>query len=214
MAHDHAATTVADPVIDQIVRQIALIHNSAQAGPRSTHARAVAAQLRMLAVYQRQQRMDDQVRTGVKDLVRREGRNAVLYAVPDQETRRTEREKYGFRADDRVDHVPLNMAHAAREAALDELLEHGVTPAYERLAATLDKVAARVDRRSRGLVTIAQDDDYWAGYCAELFKQYQTAQWMALPFCLTARYFAWAAPACLAMEGGATVLLIFYLIDC
>ena len=42
----------------------------------------------------------------------------------------------------------------------------------------------------------------------------EAAQWMALPFCLTARYFVWAAPACLAMEGGASVLLIFYLIEC
>lgn len=213
-AHDHGAIPGADPVIDQIVRQIALIHNAAQAGPRGAHARALASQLRMLAVYQRQQGIDDQARSAVKEMVQRDGRNAMLYAEPDQEMRRKAMQQYGFRPDERALTVPLNATHAQREAALDDLLTHGLTPAYDRLAATLDKLAERLDQRRGRLVTIAQDDDWWAGYCAELYKQFQYAQLLALPWCLTARYFPWAAPACLALEGGAMVLLIAYLYGC
>lgn len=214
IAHDHGAIAAADPVIDQIVRQIALIHNSAQAGPRGTHARALASQLRMLTVYQRQQGIDDEARAAVKEMVQQQGRNALLYAEPDREMRRKAMEQYGFRPDERALNVPLNVTHAAREAALDDLLAHGVTPAYDRLAAALDKLAERLDRRRGNLVTIAQDDDWWVGYCAELYKQFQYAQLFALPWCLTARYFAWAAPTCLALEGGAMVLLIAYLFGC
>jgi hypothetical protein len=214
MAHDHGAIAAADPVIDQIVRQIALIHNSAQAGPRGVHARALAAQLRMLTVYQRQQGIDDHARAAVKEMVERQGRNALLYAEPDPQMRRKEMQRYGFRPDERALNFPLNATHAEREAALDDLLTHGVTPAYDRLAAALDKLAERLDRRRGNVMTISQDDDWWAGYCAELYKQFQYAQLMALPWCLTARYFEWAAPACLALEGGAMVLLIAYLFGC
>jgi hypothetical protein len=214
IGHDHGAISAADPVIDQIVRQIALIHNSAQDGVRGTHARALASQLRMLTVYQRQQGIDDQARAAVKDMVKQHGRNALLYAEPDREMQRKAMQQYGFRPDERTLNVPVNATHAAREAALDDLLKHGVTPAYDRLAATLDTLAERLDRRRGNLITIAQDDDWWAGYCAELYKQFQYAQLFALPWCLTARYFAWAAPACLALEGGAVVLLIAYLIGC
>ena len=100
MAHDHGAIAAADPVIDQIVRQMALIHNSAQAGPRGTHARALASQLRMLTVYQRQQGIDDQARAAVKDMVDQQGRNALLYAEPDREMRRQAMQQYGFRPDE------------------------------------------------------------------------------------------------------------------
>jgi hypothetical protein len=214
IAHDHSALAASDPVTDQIVRQIALIHNSAQAGPRSAHARALAAQLRMLGVYQRQLRIDDHARAAVQELVERDGRNAILYAEPDLEGRLKAMQQYGFRPDDRVRDFPVNPTHAAREAALDELLTHGITPSYDRIAATLEKAAERLDRRRGGMVTVAQDDAWWAGFCGELWSEYQYAQLMALPWCLTARYFAWAAPACLSLEGGAMVLLLVYLYSC
>lgn len=214
MAHDHAAIAASDPVTDQIVRQIALIHNSAQAGPRGAHARALASQLRMLAVYQRQQGIDDHARSAVRELIERDGRNAVLYAEPDLEMQRRARERYGFRADERSRDFPVAPSHSQREAALDELLKHGVTPAYDRLAATLEKVSGPLDRRRRATVTIAQDEEWWKGFCDELYNQYLTAQLMALPWCLTAKYFVWAAPACLAMEGGAATLLVVYLWEC
>jgi hypothetical protein len=109
--------------------------------------------------------------------------------------------------------VPLTVTHADREAALDAILANGITPVYERLAAALDTMAARLDRRTRGLVALSQDD-WQQGYCAELYNQFQQAQLYAIPWCLTAKYFEWAAPSCLALEGGASVLLLAYLIQC
>jgi hypothetical protein len=109
--------------------------------------------------------------------------------------------------------MPLTVTHADREAALDAVLANGITPACERLAAALDTVAARLDRRNRGLVALGQDD-WQIGYCTELYNQFQQAQLYAIPWCLTAKYFAWAAPTCVALEGGASVLLLAYLIQC
>ena len=214
LAHEHVGIGGADPVVDQIVRQMALIHNSAQAGPRGAHTRAMAAQFRMLAVYEKQQRSDARVRAAIREMIEREGRTALMYAEPDMESRLTALQGYGFRPDNRIQNLPLNATHSAREAVLDELLNHGLTPTYERLAATLEKISEPLDRRRRRLVTIRQDADWQNGYCTELFNQYQYAQLMALPWCLSAKYFAWAVPACAAVEGGAMTLLIVYLIQC
>jgi hypothetical protein len=211
--HEHDAIAAVDPVIDQIVRQIALIHNAAQGGVRGAHARALALQLRMLSTYGRQVDMDDRGRTALREIVEREGRNTVLYAEPDVETRTRIMRQYGFRPDDRSRDMPLTVTHADREAALDAVLANGITPACERLAAALDTVAARLDRRNRGLVALGQDD-WQIGYCTELYNQFQQAQLYAIPWCLTAKYFAWAAPTCVALEGGASVLLLAYLIQC
>ena len=69
-------------------------------------------------------------------------------------------------------------------------------------------------KANRRLVTIRQDADWQNGYCTQLYSELQYAQLMALPWCLSAKYFAWAVPACAAIEGGAMTLRIVYLIQC
>ncbi len=213
-AHAHGGSG-ADPVLDLLVQQMAGVHNAAQAAPRGEHFRALAAELRTMAVYERQMDVDDQVRTALRDLVDREGRNAVLYADPDVEMRRRNLQSYGFRLPARGRQPSVLPSHEQREAALDALLEHGITPAFERMAAMADRVALRIDG-SRTLTVAAQDPDqeYWRAFCASLFGQYQEAQTTANPICLIARYFSPFAASCAALEGGAMVLLLAYFYEC
>jgi hypothetical protein len=214
--HDHAPLAANDPVLEQIVRQIAAIHNSAQAGLRGEHTRALAMQLRMLAVYERQLGVDDHVRAAAREMVDREGRGAILYAEPDVEGRRRAMRQYGFRPDDRGPDLTPPPTHAQREAALDRLLAEGITPAFDRLATAAELVGRELDRRSVKAINIAlQDDaDYIRGYCESIWDSYQDAQLMAIPFCLAAKYFEWMTPSCLALEGGAAILLLAWIIKC
>lgn len=211
--HQHAAGPV-DPVLDHLVRQIANIHNSAKAGPRGEHFRALAAQLRTLAVYDRLIGVDEQVRTTLQELVDQQGRNAVLYAEPDEEGRRQALQYYGVQPAPRARQSADVPAHEQREAALDALLAHGITPVFDQLAATADKVAVRIDMRTNHTTTVAQDGDWWQGFCQELWNQYQSAQNIASPFCAVGKFFPAVMPSCAALEAGAMVLLLAWAYEC
>jgi len=107
--------------------------------------------------------------------------------------------------------------HEDRDAALTAILTTGITPTFERLAATADRIAAHIDRpRVRTAAFAAQDPDqeWWAAFCAELFRQYEEAQLIAAPVCAVAQYFSYVVPSCAALQGGAMVLLLGYLIEC
>lgn len=213
-AHDHTAVP-ADPVIDYIVRQIAVIHNSARTAPHGEHLRALAAQLRTLSVYERQVGMDDEVRRQLSDLVAQQGRNAVLYAEPDILLRREHLQQYGFRLDERVLNAPVPVAtHEQRESALEDLLRNGITPTFDRMAVAAEGAARGLDARPGRVIGIAQDDQWWMAFCSELLNQYQDAQWNATVYCLIAKYFTPMLPSCMALEGGAMVLFLAYLYEC
>ena len=104
--------------------------------------------------------------------------------------------------------------HEEREAALDALLARGITPVFDRMAATADQVAVRIDTRTNRTATVAQDDDWWQGFCAELWNQYQYAQLIAAPFCVVAKFFPSVLPSCAALEAGAMVLLLAWVYEC
>jgi len=213
--HTHAADR-ADPVLDLLVRQMARTHNAAaQTTPRAEHFRALAAQLRTLALYERQLGVDEQIRAAVKELVDRDGRNAVLYATPDVEMRRRNLQTYGFRLPVRGREPAVFPSHQQREDVLDDLLERGITPAFDQMAAVADRVALRIDAsRARGLVFQQSDQEWWQAYCAEVWAQYEQAQQIANPVCIVAKYWPGFVPSCIALEGGAAVLLLAYLFDC
>ena len=151
----------------------------------------------------------------LRDFVERQGRNAALYAES-EEMRRQTLVAYGFRLE-RINPRQIVATHEARDAALTVLLTEGITPTFDRLAATADEIAVRIDRpRTRTVAFRAQDPDqeWWAGFCAELFKQYEQAQLIAAPVCAVAQYFSYIVPSCAALQGGAMVLLLSYLIEC
>ena len=73
-----------------------------------------------------------------------------------------------------------------------------------------------IDRDITGPMADFQDPDqeWWAAFCAELFRQYEEAQLIAAPVCAVAQYFSYVVPSCAALQGGAMVLLLGYLIEC
>jgi hypothetical protein len=213
-SHDHSAAVV-DPVIDHLLRQMAVIHNAAQVSPRGEHFRALAAQLRTLVVYERQIDMDGQIRTVARQIVDRQGRNTILYAEPDVEARRKHLQAYGFRLRETRGQREIIASAADREAALDTLLTRGVTPTFERIAATAERVGSRMDASPvRPAAAQDLDHDWWVGFCSSLWQQYQEAQLMVMPVCALAKYAGFMLPSCGAMEAGAMMLLLVYIGQC
>jgi hypothetical protein len=97
------------------------------------------------------------------------------------------------------------------------LLTEGITPTFNRLAGTADKIATGTGRPHLKTVAFAPQDpdqEWWAAFCAELFRQYEEAQLIAAPVCAVAQYFSYVVPSCAALQGGAMVLLLGYLIEC
>ena len=122
--------------------------------------------------------LDQQVRGPLPDrklqqLVDQQGRNAVLYAEPDEEGRRQALQYYGVQPAPRARQSADVPAHEQREAALDALLAHGITPVFDQLAATADKVAVRIDMRTNHTTTVAQDGDWWQGFCQVAYDAHE-----------------------------------------
>jgi hypothetical protein len=218
--HNHpAAAAAADQVLDHLVRQIAGAHNAARARrPRGEDARAVAAHLNTLAVYAKQIDLDARVRAGVRDLVDLHGRDAVMYHEIGRAARQASLERFGFRVEARALDYPVHADYNARGAALDALLADGVSPTWTRIARTLEQIAPELDRRGAQLVPVsARQDAVWYGaFCDSLWADYERAQLMAAPVCWASALplGSFLIPTCVALEGGAMVLLFTYLFYC
>ena len=219
-SHNHpAAGAAADPVLDHLVRQIAAAHNAARANrPRGEDARAVASQLKTLAVYAKQIDLDAHVRAGVRDLVAAHGRDAVMYHEIGRAERQASLERFGFRVEARALNYPLTPDYNVRAATLDALLAAGVSPMWQRMARTLEQAAPEIDRRRSQVVPVAarQDKDWIKAFCESLWNEYEQAQLMAAPVCWASTLpgGSFLIPTCVALEGGAMSLLLAYLFYC
>jgi hypothetical protein len=198
---------------------MAATHNAARARrPRGEDARALSAQLRTLAVYATQIDLDERARAAVRDLVATHGRDAVIYHEIDLAVRQRSLERFGFRVEARALNHAANADYQTRAAALDALLAGGVSPIWQRLASTLERVAPEMDRRGAQVVPVsARQDAVWYGaFCDSLWTDYERAQLMAAPVCYasTLPLGSFLIPSCVALEGGAMTLLFIYLYYC
>lgn len=217
-AHAHPSGVTLDPVFEHIARQLATIHNAMRREPRGEHLRAFAGQLRTLTVYSRQIGLDEAVKSRVGALVARDGRYNVMYLDPDLEHLRSELRSYGAQPDEQLLKAPVTLDYAARGAALDSLLQSGVSGRWERLAATLDRLAPEVDRRSGGVVRVSRQDlAFWEGYCKQLWSEYSEVQFLTGPICASALIPVIGVafvPLCIAHQLAATMLAIAYGVYC
>jgi hypothetical protein len=219
--HQHAnGAAAADRVLEHIVRQLAGAHNSMRRQQRGEHMRAFAAQLRTLAVYSRQSGIDARVKEGISALIERDGRDRVLYVEVDRERVRADLKAYGVQLDERLLAAPITLDYEARSAALNGLLQAGGSLHLERVAAALERVAPGVDQRMASTVRVSQiyyDEEYWKGYCAELWNQYREAQFLAAALCASAALPVVGvafAPMCVAHQLAATFLAFIYGANC
>lgn len=218
--HVHPAGTAEDPVMAHLIREMAAVHNRGRSREiRGEDARAFAAQLRTLAVYSRQTDVDGRVKGALRDLIDKEGRNAVLFREPDENAMRAELKRHGFNVDERAQRPPRALDLRTRNAALETLLTGGVTATYEQIAGLLERAAPQIDRRNGSVVRVAlaQDAAWWSGFCAELWEQFVEAQEYANLVCTVAAipYVGVVAIyACIAAQSAAVFLYSVYWVYC
>jgi hypothetical protein len=214
--HIHPEGTAADAVLEHICRQLASLHNAIRKQPRGEHVRAVAAQLRTLAVYGRQQNVDASVRSAVNTLVEQEGREHVLYLEPNRERMRAELKRFGAEPDERLLGLPSQLDYSTRNAVLNDLQRSGLTARWERLAAIFERGGPGVDKRGETVVRVRQDDaDWWQGFCTQLLSEYQESQLLTGAICATALlpipiFQVAASLLCVAQQLAALISLVVY----
>ena len=222
--HDHVTgTEERDPILEHIAREIAVVHNRAQARGHVTgeDARILAAHFRTLGAYSRRSGLDDKVKERGRQIVREKGRDALLYPVQDEAKMRSELKQHGMNMDRRFFDLFRMPDHAQRERAVDRVLRDGASPVFSELGAALERAAGRLDQDYVRLVRAGgggQDAAYWEGYCNEL--SYQVAQAAALAAAACGPTFAGVilaaifGPTCAATSGGLAVLSAVYFYRC
>jgi hypothetical protein len=215
--HQHFdAAAASDQVLEHLVRQLAGIHNAMRRQPTGESMRSFGSQLRMLAVYGRQTGLDADLKAGINALIDRDGRDRVLYVELDRPRILADLKAYGAQVDERLIAAPSTLDYAARSAAVTALQQSGFALRLERLAALLERVAPAVDRRMSTTVrvnTMQYDEEYWRGYCDELWSQYSEVQFLSAAICASAALPIIGAafvPLCIAHQLSATFLAIVY----
>ena len=159
----NGATRVQDPVFDQLLTDMnGAVRSLSQAGS-GEHTRRLASSLRVFAAWGASTQFDSRVKETLRDVVRREGRDALLRRNLDAAMFKAEAREFGFDGTSAVPlPVPAPVDFATRQWVVDDLLANGVTPRWQAVAATLDDAARALDRvasaRSAGVTLVAQVD--------------------------------------------------------
>ena len=219
--HQHLeAVAASDQVLEHLVRQLSGIHNAMRRQPSGESMRSFGSQLHTLAVFSRQTGLDANLTAGINALIERDGRDRVLYVEVDRQRLLADLKAYGAQVDERLLAAPSTLDYAARSAALKGLLQSGFAVRLERIAALLERISPAVDRRMATTLRVNQiqyDEEYWKGYCAELWNQYRETQFLAGAICASAALPVIGAafvPLCVAQQLAATFLAIVYAGNC
>jgi hypothetical protein len=169
-----------DPVVAQIAREMARIHNaSKKQGLRGEHVHEFAGQVRILMAHGRAVDLDTQARRSIGAAVDANGRDTIVDATDSDERVDATLRAAGVDPSDRRRRARLS--HDRRAAILDSLLTSGVSPHFDRLEAALARAEAGADKFGAGVITgprpsLAQDCwDSWGAIidmmtgCAEFF---------------------------------------------
>lgn len=183
--HVHPTGTI-DPVYEHLFHEMATVHNRMLREVRGEDMRALAAHLRMLAVYGRSQDVDTRIKAGLHDAIDRDGRHTLVTREPDLEALQAELEPYGLRLDNRwrAFFGPSDLRR--RSAVLDRALTEGATPRWERVAVLLEQAAPQIDRRNGTIARVAvsrQDAEWYAGFCAQLQTEMEDVKDVIALFC-------------------------------
>jgi hypothetical protein len=157
------AKRIQDPVFDQVLTDMkGAVRGLSQAGS-GEHTRRLASSLRVFAAWGASKQFDSRVKDTLRDVVKREGRDALLRRSVDPAMFKAVSRAFGF---DGPSAGPLLMPQpvdfAAGQRVVDDLLANGVTPRWRAVAATLDDAARGLDRiasaRSAGVTLVSQID--------------------------------------------------------
>jgi hypothetical protein len=191
-----------DRVFEHVVRELAIIHNRGLArGFTGEDARAIAAQLRTAAVRGTQIDLDATARTGVEQLIRRRGRDAVLAIEIDAAKTKAQLKRYGIEVDERWFAAGLP-DHAMRRKALDVLLSGGVTEILTHAGRVFDKMGSILDAHASAVARVrhAQSDPQWWAFCWGLLIEIMMLMAQAGPVCEASAIVPGLDVACPALE--------------
>ena len=138
----NGATRVQDSVFDQLLTDMkGAVRSLSQAGS-GEHTRRLASSLRVFAAWGASTQFDSRVKETLRDVVRREGRDALLRRNLDAAMFKAEAREFGFDGTSAAPlPVPAPVDLATRRWIVDDLLANGVTPRWQAVAATLDDAA-------------------------------------------------------------------------
>lgn len=215
--HVHPAGPV-DPVYEHLFHAMAAVHNRMRRDVRGEDLRALAAQLRMLAVYGRRQDIDARIKADLHHVIDRDGRHTLLTREPDLDALQTELDPYGLRLDNRWRTFFGASDLRRRSAVLDRTLMEGVTPRWERIAALLEQAAPQIDRRNGTIARVAlsrQDAEWYAGFCSQLQTEMDDVKDVVALFCgLYAVISIYAKYQCIAASLAYLSLLSIDIVNC
>ena len=189
------------PALDSMLRDMARIHNQLRRrAPTAADARAISAHVRLVATHQLQANRDTALHTAIRTVLDREGREALTRREPDLLAMRRELTDFGF---DLPAGAPPAISRDAREAALDRLMQGGLTHLYVDSAMTLDSLTAEFELAAG------------ADACTTLAEMAATLEAMAAVLCVMAIAIPILAPDCFAATAVlATIKMMFYLLQC
>ena len=137
-----AAAGGRDLVHDELIRQLKEGVRSMRGERPGAAARTVAGTLRVLAAHYQATGVDDGMKSGLRQAIARDGRDAVLHWETDAAAFAAEARNFGVTVP--VPREPFNLPE--RERALSAMLARGVTPALLDAAAELSRRAPQLDR--------------------------------------------------------------------
>src|SRR5688572_12667635 len=188
------------PALDSMLRDMARIHNQLRRRrPTAADARAISAHVRLVATHQLQANRDIALHTAIRTALDRDGREALTRREPDLLTMRRELTAFGF---DLPPGAPPAISRDAREAALDRLMQGGLTHLYVDSAMALESLTAEFE--------VAE-----GAACTTLAEMAATLEAMAAVLCVMAIAIPILAPDCFAATAVlATIKMMFYLLQC
>jgi hypothetical protein len=192
----NGAARIQDPVVDQLLAEMKRSVRSLSKASSGEHTRRLASSLRVLAAWGASQQFDARVKDTIRNVIARDGREALLRRNIDRGMFRAEARDLGFDARSNVPVLePAIVDDAQRQKIIDDLLTNGVTERWRHLADTLDAAAAALDRqaalRAGGATLVAQLDP---SICRMINQELSYLNIQMVFWC--APWFYWAPQPC------------------
>jgi hypothetical protein len=146
-----SAAKSGDPVVDEFIRQIQQATQELTRG-KGEGARRIAQTLRAWAAYGDARNYNRRLTQAANDLMAKRGRAAIIFGTPNHAEMERDAERLGLKG--LVD-VHQSSEPAARETALNTLLQEGLTPSLRRAADVLEKGGKWLDEHQMSVQPVA-----------------------------------------------------------
>lgn len=189
------------PALDSALRDLARLHNQLRRRPiTADDRRAVAAHVRGLVAYQLQSGHDTEMARAVRDVIARQGHDAIAGATADPEVMRRELVAFGFDLPSAFSYAPTT---EERSKALERIARSGLAPSYFDAAESIEGFDFSI--------LLAGPSDV----CTTLKEMQRSVEAMAAVMCTLTIMVPVLAPDCFAATSVMAMLkLLTFLMQC